>query len=95
MVQFICIAVPPYADKPIALIYPVRSIQDSADEEHEGNLRHQLKVNGIPHESSPEVWAKSDTIRSFILEQLLAVGKRNKLQRNEILKDIVLTPEEW
>lgn len=84
VVQFICIAAPPYADKPIALIYP-----------HEGNLRHQLKINGIPHESSPEVWAKSETVRTFILDQLLAVGKRNKLQRNEVLKDIVLTPEEW
>jgi hypothetical protein len=66
-----------------------------ANEQHEGNLRYQLKVHGIPYESSPEVWAKSETVRSFVLEQLLAVGKRNKLQRNEFLKDIVLTPEEW
>jgi ribosomal protein L17 len=66
-----------------------------ADVQHEGNLRHQLKAAGIPHESSSETWSKSETVRSFVLEQLLAVGKRNKLQRNEILKDIVLTPNEW
>jgi hypothetical protein len=63
--------------------------------QHEGNLRHQLKALNIPCTGTPSQWVNDPAIKQYILDQMLAIAKKNRLERAEMIKDVILTPEEW
>lgn len=103
VVQFICITAPSYADKPIAIVYPVGLVVhpkphregQQSDRQHEGNLRNHLKAAGLPNTGTARTWAADAQVHNFILDALKTVGKRNGLGRNEQLREVVMTTEEW
>jgi long-chain acyl-CoA synthetase len=66
-----------------------------AHKQHEGNLRNHLKAAGLPTTGTPKTWATDETVKQFVFDSLKSVGKRNGLGRNETLRDIIMTTEEW
>lgn len=112
VIMMLCIAAPSYADRPVALVYPVSGRffdgilhrppheHDFAPRQelilqHEGNLRHHLKAANIPCTGTPSQWVNDATIKQYILDQMLIIAKKNGLDRAEMVKDVILTPEEW
>ncbi|KAK6905634.1 hypothetical protein I203_106464 [Kwoniella mangroviensis CBS 8507] len=83
-VMMLCIVAPPYADRPVALVYP-----------HEGNLRNRLKANGIVDDGGPKEWASNLTIVSYLLGELRDEAKRGGLKGAELIRDVIMTEEEW
>ncbi|WRT64076.1 uncharacterized protein IL334_001004 [Kwoniella shivajii] len=83
-VMMLCICAPPYADRPIALVYP-----------HEGNLRNRLKANGIEDAGGPREWASNMEIVSYLIGELREEAKRGGLKGTELIRDVILTKEEW
>jgi hypothetical protein len=71
------------------------SRETQADLQHEGNLRHHLKHVGIPCEGSPSDWVTNGEIKRYILEAMLETAKIGGLNKVEMIKDVILTPEEW
>ena len=65
------------------------------DTQHEGNLRHHLKALNIPCTGTPAQWTENTEIKQYILDQMLIIAKKNGLSRAEMIKDVILTPEEW
>jgi len=63
--------------------------------QHEGNLRHHLKAAGIPAEGSPRDWINDIEIRSYVLGALRGTAKIGGLHKHELVRDVILTPEEW
>ncbi|KAK4684196.1 hypothetical protein P7C73_g6002, partial [Tremellales sp. Uapishka_1] len=84
VVMMLCVCAGSYANKPIAIVYP-----------HEGNLRNQLKAANLPSEGTLASWSESTEIKNYILKQLIDTGKKGGLKGVELLKDIVVTSEEW
>jgi len=84
VVLMIAIVAPPAADRPIAIVYP-----------HEGNLRSHLKAAGRPSDGTPTQWASDPEVKKLVLAQLLASAKRGGLQKAEMIKDVIMTKEEW
>ncbi|ORX33945.1 hypothetical protein BD324DRAFT_637764 [Kockovaella imperatae] len=84
VVMMLCICAPPQADRPIAIVYP-----------HEGNLLVQLKAAGISVDGGPPQWTNNKQIKDFIKTSLMSSAKQGGLVRAELIKDVVLTPEEW
>ena len=93
----LCLAAPRDADKAVAFVYPVRVSLPSVlcSCQHEGNLRHHLKAAGIPHEGTPADWAKSDAVRQYVLGSMRETAKIGGLSKSEMIRDVILTPEEW
>ncbi|WWC86170.1 uncharacterized protein L201_001043 [Kwoniella dendrophila CBS 6074] len=83
-VMMLCIVAPPYADRPIALVYP-----------HEGNLRNRLKANGIVDDGGPKEWVSNLEIVSYLIGELRDEAKKGGLKGTELIKDVILTEEEW
>ncbi|KAK8865868.1 hypothetical protein IAR55_001016 [Kwoniella newhampshirensis] len=83
-VMMLCICAPPHADRPIAIVYP-----------HEGNFRNHLKAAGLPSDGSPTSWSTNPDIKSFLLGELRGEGKKGGLKGAELIRDVVLTTEEW
>ncbi|EEB90963.1 hypothetical protein MPER_10758, partial [Moniliophthora perniciosa FA553] len=50
---------------------------------HEAHLRHSLGAAGL------------DSIKSIVLKECNAVGKKNGFKPMEILQAVILTPDEW
>lgn len=46
-------------------------------------------------DKSVEELCKSDAVRSKVLQDLLAIGKKNGLAGIELVQDVVLSDEEW
>lgn len=66
-----------------------------ADFKHEGNLRHHLAAAGIPSGGSPSDWVKNAEVKRYILEAMRETAKIGGLNKSELIRDVVLTPEEW
>ncbi|RSH92243.1 long-chain fatty acid-CoA ligase [Saitozyma podzolica] len=84
VVMMLCIAAPPSADRPIAIIYP-----------HEGNLRNHLKAAGLPDDGTPAEWASDEKVKKYILGQMLQTAKKGGLGKMEMIRDVIVTKEEW
>lgn len=63
--------------------------------QHEGNLRHHLKAAGIPADGAPRDWVNSQEIRAYVLGSLRDTAKIGGLHKHELVRDVILTPEEW
>lgn len=67
----------------------------SLTSQHEGNLRHHLKSAGIPSEGSPSDWVNNEEVKRYILGAMRETAKIGGLNKSELIKDVILTPEEW
>ncbi|WWD17947.1 hypothetical protein CI109_102392 [Kwoniella shandongensis] len=83
-VMMLCICAPPHADRPIAIVYP-----------HEGNFRNHLQAAGLPSDGGPKDWSLDQDIKNFLLGELREEGKKGGLSGTELIRDVVLTTEEW
>ncbi|WVF70822.1 hypothetical protein IAT40_005616 [Kwoniella sp. CBS 6097] len=83
-VMMLCVCASPYANRPIAIVYP-----------HEGNMRSRLKATGIPEEGGPREWAEDQAVKNYLLGTLRDEAKKGGLKGAELISDVVLTTEEW
>ncbi|KAG6808209.1 hypothetical protein H0H92_005030 [Tricholoma furcatifolium] len=83
LVSNICVCASPEAVQPIAIIIP-----------HEANLQPALASASLSPRPLPEL-CRDAFIRALILAECNAVAKKTGFRSFELLKAVVLTPEEW
>lgn len=90
LVANICVHVAPNADQPMALVFP-----------HEANLRHYLATTppqgftGDANATDLHALCVDKSVTRAVLQECNAIAKREGFKSIEVLKTIVLTPDEW
>jgi long-chain acyl-CoA synthetase len=84
IVANICVYATPDANHPIAIIFP-----------HEVNLRHAVEDSRINKDSSLDELCHNEHVKTMVLKDLNAIGKKNGFRSNELLQAVILTPDEW
>ena len=96
----VCLVAPSSADRPVALVFPVRYDFNlktrKLTSQHQANLRNHIAHAGLVDEGdTPEQWAKSDAIRGYVLGTMRETAKAAGLAKGEMIRDVILTEHEW
>jgi long-chain acyl-CoA synthetase len=79
-VSNICVHADTNAKQPIAIVIP-----------HEANLRAQLNEKGTPLADL----CQRDDVRSLVMKECNAAGKKQGFKTMEMLEAVILTPDDW
>ena len=87
LVANLCVHASPHAKQPVAIVIPF-----------EPNLHHALSLQSSPGVDSTAPLADlchDKAVQELVLKECNALGKKNDFKPMEMLKAVVLTPDEW
>ncbi|WVR05825.1 hypothetical protein IAU60_002850 [Kwoniella sp. DSM 27419] len=58
-------------------------------------MRSRLKATGIDAEGGPAQWAFNQEVNNYLIGTLRDEGKKGGLKGVELIRDVILTTEEW